>query len=212
MLPDMVRATPLPPDARRAALMAATEPLLERFGRDVSTRQIAEAAGVAEGTIFRAFPTKEALIDACVAEAFDVQHTLDELASLDGAPDLEACVLAAVTVLQSRMRRVIALFHTLRVPPTSPEEVSDLRARQARDNEALMGALVDLLQPFAHQLRRPLADSATALRTVTFALTHPMLGAGEVSTPDQIADLLLHGLAGPSPTTTPAPTTEDASC
>src|SRR3954451_1250106 len=101
----MVRATPMPPDERRAALMAATEPLLERFGRDVSTRQIAEAAGGAEGTIFRALPTKEALIDACLAEAFDVQHAVDELAAVEDCPDLESCMVAAVGVLQARMRR-----------------------------------------------------------------------------------------------------------
>ena len=39
-------------------MIAATEPLLEQFGRDVSTRQIAQAANVAEGTIFRAFATR----------------------------------------------------------------------------------------------------------------------------------------------------------
>src|SRR3954453_14057343 len=148
----MVRATPLPPDERRAALMAATEPLLERFGRDVSTRQIAEAAGVAEGPIFRAFPTKEALIDACLAEAFDVRHAVDELAAVEGAPDLESCVVAAVGVLQARMRRVMALFHTLRIPPVSPAEVSDLRARQADDNQRLTQALEALLTPFADHL------------------------------------------------------------
>ena len=73
----------LPLDDRRAALIAATEPLLERFGREVSTRRVAEAAGVAEGTIFRAFATKEDLIDAVIEDAFDNQRTCDALAKVD---------------------------------------------------------------------------------------------------------------------------------
>ena len=194
----MVRATPLPPDERRAALMAATEPLLERFGREVSTRQIAEAAGVAEGTIFRAFPTKDALIDACLEEAFDVEHACAALAAIDPGLDFEPRVLAAVTVLQQRLRRVIALFHTLRFAPSSPEEVSDLRARQTRDNERMTAALAEVLEPVADRLRRPPAEAAAILRTVTFSLTHPMLSDGQLSWPTQIVDLVLHGLAVPA--------------
>lgn len=200
----MPRATPLPLDERRAALMAATRPLLTQFGRDVSTRQIAEAAGVAEGTIFRAFPTKEALIDACLEDAFDVQHTCDALAALDGGLGFEEHVTAAVGVLQERMRQVIALFHTLRFAPTSPAEVGDLRARQARDNEQLAATLAASLEPFAGQLRHPPLEAAAVLRTLTFALTHPMLADGLPHTPSQITDLVLHGLA--------APTVEESSC
>src|SRR5919112_388978 len=163
----MVRATPLPPDERRAALMAATEPLLERFGREVSTRQIAEAAGVAEGTIFRAFPTKDALIDACLEEAFDAQPTCDALAAIDPALPFESRVLAAVT---------------------------DLRARKSRENERMPAALAQVLEPCADRLRRPPAEAAAILRTITFSLTHPMLSDGQLSSPAQIVDLVLHGL------------------
>ena len=131
----VTRATPLPPDERRAALIAATEPLLEQFGRDVSTRQIAEAASVAEGTIFRAFPTKDALIDAVLNDVFDVQHTCDELAAIDLGQDVEARLVSAVGVLQARLQRVFALFHSMRLSPPIKHDPGAFRARQRTDNE-----------------------------------------------------------------------------
>lgn len=190
----MPRATPLSPDARRAALVAATGPLLAEHGRDVSTRQIAEAAGVAEGTIFRVFPTKEALIDACLEEAFDVRHTCDVLAAIDPALPLGERVVAAVQALQDRLRRVIALFHALRLGPPAPREAADQHERQRRDNELVTTALVLVLTPDAGRLRVPVADAAALLRTVTFALTHPLLNDERLSEPHQIADLVLHGV------------------
>ena len=165
------RAAPLPLDERRAALIAATEPLLEQFGRDVSTRQIAEAARVAEGTIFRAFPTKEALIDAVLEEVFDNQRTCDELAAIDPALPLEARLISAVTILQARLRRVFALFHALRL--SQPDKDSNaFRVRRDADNEKLNAAVAALLEPDLDRLRMAPADAASALRTVTL-LTHP---------------------------------------
>jgi AcrR family transcriptional regulator len=192
MLFPVSRATPLPPDERRAALIAATEPLLEKFGRDVSTRQIAEAASVAEGTIFRVFSTKEALIDAVLEDVFDARRTCDELAAIDRSLDLEARMVAAVQVLQARLRKVFALFHSMRIGPKQDHQ--DFRERQRIDNNLLDAAIVAVLEPDAARLRVPPADAANAMRSLTFALTHPILGSESNSDPKRIVDLLRHGI------------------
>jgi AcrR family transcriptional regulator len=189
----VTRATPLPPDERRAALIAATEPLLEEFGRDVSTRQIAEAANVAEGTIFRVFSTKEALIDAVLEEVFDVQRTCDELRRIDLTLDLQTRLVAATRVLQTRLRKVFALFHSMRLGPRPDQH--DFRARQKIDNERLIAEIMGLLQPDRDRLRIPPDEAANALRAMTFALTHPIVNNGREPRPEQIVDLMLHGIA-----------------
>src|ERR1700712_744927 len=78
-----LRARPMAPDERRHALVQCVIPLLKEHGRDVSTRQIAEACGVAEGTVFRAFGDKESLIAAAVEAYFDPQPFRDALGGID---------------------------------------------------------------------------------------------------------------------------------
>src|SRR5947207_2374501 len=73
------RATPLAPAARRAAIVEATLPLLRAHGLSITTRQIAEAAGVAEGTIFGVFPDKDALLQAVMEAAFDPEPVRAQL-------------------------------------------------------------------------------------------------------------------------------------
>jgi AcrR family transcriptional regulator len=182
-------------------LITATEPLLEQFGREVSTRQIAEAAGVAEGTIFRAFGTKEALIDAVLEEAFDNQRTCDELARIEPALDLDDRLVHAVTIMQGRLRRIFALFHTLRLHTKTPEDPEQFRRRRQADNERLNAALATLLKPDAERLRFEPAEAANMLRTLTFSWTHPILGDARLSDPRQIVDTLLYGILQPSPPT-----------
>ena len=177
-------------DERRAAILAATEPLLEEWGRDVSTRQIAEAAGVAEGTIFRVFPTKEALIDAVAAEAFDMRLTCAEIAQIDPDERLEVRLADAVAILQRRMRRVIALFHSLRLRPPPSD---DRTARQREDNELLTAALTTVIGLDADVLRVSPAEAAHLIRCLTFATTHPMLTGPIEYTPELLVDRLLHG-------------------
>ena len=189
----MTRAAPLPLDERRAALIAATEPLLERFGRDVSTRQIAEAAGVAEGTIFRAFATKEELIDAVIEDAFDTQRTCDELALVDPGLSLEERLTVAVTILQERLRRIFALFGSLRLRKEAHDHDS-FRAKQQADYELINHAIASLITPDQDRLRLDVREAASALRTITFSITHPMLGDPRLIEPQQIVDLVLYGI------------------
>ena len=200
------RATPLPLEDRRAALISATEPLLERYGRDVSTRQIAEAAGVAEGTIFRAFATKDELIDAVVDEVFDEARTRGAIAAIDPSLPLPERLLAAVTVLQDRTRRVFALFHALRLRPgwaggkgEDPAAHETLLARRRQDQEQLELQLLDLVAPDVACLRVPPGEAVTMLRATVFALTHPLLGDEHLARPDRIVDLVLHGVARDAP-------------
>lgn len=62
-------ATPLRADARRnrAKLLEAAEQVLAAKGPAASTDEIAKVAGVGIGTLFRHFPTKEALIEGVLA-------------------------------------------------------------------------------------------------------------------------------------------------
>jgi AcrR family transcriptional regulator len=189
----VTRAAPLPLDERRAALIAATEPLLERFGREVSTRQIAQAAGIAEGTIFRAFATKEALIDAVIKDSFDIHRTCDELAQIDRDLSLEERLIAAVAILQGRLRRVFALFGSLRLRREASDHDS-FRIKQQADNELINSAIASLIQPDQDQLRLDAMEAASALRTITFSITHPILGDQRLAEPQQIVDLVLHGI------------------
>ena len=71
----VVRVTPrapaMSPEDRRTAIVEVTIPLLREHGAAVTTKQVAEAAGIAEGTVFRAFGTKDELVQACAAAVFD---------------------------------------------------------------------------------------------------------------------------------------------
>lgn len=196
------RARRLAPDARRRALIDATLPLVLRDGAAVSTRQIAEAAGVAEGTIFRVFPDKEALIQAVTAAALDPAPTLRELAAVDRGLPLRERLVAGVGVLQRRLVGVFGLLDALgghgpQQPSTSEPGHRDGRCDgpPAAMHDALRAALADLVGPDAHRLRVPADELAHALRLLVFSGTHPRICDGRPLTAERIVETVLDGLA-----------------
>ena len=185
--PDRIgRAPALPPEERRAAIVQAALPLLLEGGEMVTTRQIADAAGIAEGTIFRVFADKDELILAVVDAALDPAPLERALAAIGGQATLETEVLAAVRILQ---RRVVDVWRLL---SSIPVRFHQHLRRPAED----LTSLVALFQRHRGALRVEPVTAARLLRALTMSVTHPML-AGDPMKPAEITTLFLHGVMGP---------------
>src|SRR6478736_24792 len=77
------RAAPLPPDERRRAILRAVAPVILERGISATTRELAEAAGVAEGTLFRVFDDKATLMRAAVHAALDPAAAVPAIEAID---------------------------------------------------------------------------------------------------------------------------------
>lgn len=192
MPPVPRRAAALPPGERREALIAATLPLVLEHGTEVSTRLIAEAAGVAEGTIFRVFPSKDDLIDAVVASAFDPGPLVEAIARVDRSLPLADRLVAAVVVMQARGRRIAGLVHAFAARRSLPDR--DVKGQIGAAEARVVDALATLVEPDRDQLRCPPQETARRLRLLTLAMSSARLSDAGPLPPEEIVAMLLDGL------------------
>jgi AcrR family transcriptional regulator len=191
------RAAPLPPEQRRASIVDAALPLVRAHGRDVTTRQIAQAAGIAEGTIFRVFADKDAVIDAVVARAFDSAEFADELRAIDLDQPLRDRVRAAVVIQRRRLEDLFQLMFALRLgaPPWKRPDGRKSPHRRLHSQPDVFEAMVAVFAAGADELTVSAPEGARRMRLVTFAATHPMITDHHPLSTDEIVDLLLYGIA-----------------
>lgn len=193
------RAAPLPADERRAAILTAAMPLVRAHGHDVTTKAIAEAAGVAEGTLFRVFKDKDELIAAVIQRAFDTGRLERQLSAIDPDLPLPDRVLAATRLLQRRLEGVWQLMASLRMgAPPARSAGHDPRAHREQDARVL-DCLAGVFAPDADRLTTSPKQAARLLRLVTFSGSHPLIAHGRPLTAEEIVDLLLHGISGGTP-------------
>ncbi len=179
----------MPPSERRAEIVAAALPLLLAHGSAVTTRQIAEAAGIAEGTIFRVFPDKDSLLEAVLDHALDTAALDDAIAAIDPTLSLEARLTGAVEILRRRFADILqlktAIGTTQVTGPATPR--------------ADLAALAALFEPDRDQIRRDPLEAAHLLRGLTIAGTHPALILDEPLPPAEIVSLFLDGVRKEAP-------------
>ena len=187
------RVPALAPEERRAALIAATIPLLHEHGVDVSTRQIAQAAGVAEGTIFGVFDTKTSLVVCSVLKALDPQPTLDALAAIDRSAPLRDRLTEAADLLHARFAENAPLMTAARKLVFAGVD-ADTRNRMTANRTALQTALSEVIAPDAGRLRRPPEAVASLLLLFCGANTYGPFGDPGNLNGAETVSLLLDGL------------------
>jgi AcrR family transcriptional regulator len=206
------RAAPMSPDDRRRAIIDAVRPLLIEHGDRLTTRLIAEAAGVAEGTIFRVFPDKDALLHAVAADTLDPSDAREHLqAALADAFDLPTKVRITADLMLHRSDQVVAVMMAMRQhwmsvhaqqhadpgggpdaePRTGPPEFVVVA------HQALLERLTEVFAAHEDELSVPPARAALLLRTLVLGSRNPGVRPEDRLTADEIADVLLTGIHKP---------------
>ncbi|GAB3654826.1 TetR/AcrR family transcriptional regulator [Nocardioides korecus] len=199
------RAASLSREDRRQAILDTLVPLLVERGGEVSTKEVAAAAGVAEGTIFRVFPDKRSLMLAAAEEAVDPAHGQERLdEALRDVVGLRARVVVATGQVLERMHLTMAVMAAVRPHLVALHEEHHRGAGTSprwgpppflvRAQEALDRRLAGLFEPHRDQLSVPPEVAALALRSLVLGASRPELGPVPALTPEQIADLVLHGV------------------
>lgn len=184
MTRSTTRARPLAPAERRASIVAATIPLLLQHGTSVTSRQIAEAAGIAEGTIFRVFTDKEELIEAAV-EAFMTRAYEADESLPDPELPLEAKVSAVLTAIRHRVRDVMRMSAVTGRHPGPPSEKGRLLAEWR---------MREIFGPHADELVLDLDEFTDYLRAIAVGTSIPSLNGRPALPDDRLADVVVGGL------------------
>ena len=181
------RAAPLPPNERRAAIVEAVLPLLIERGVQVTTRQMAQAAGVSEGTLFNVFGDNDELIAAAVEAAIDPEPFERAIHRIDPDLPFEQRLVVATELIR---RRIVDIWRLV-------SQVGRGHGPGHHLPLPVSPALARLFESAPIRLSLEPQQAAVHLRALTLALTHPVLGSGPWPA-ERIVDMFLHGVEVPS--------------
>ena len=176
---------------RRAMIVHAVLPLLVENGANVTSSQIARAAGIGEGTVFRAFKDKDELFDACTAEALRPDHVLDAIAEIPLDQPLEDRLVEAAEALGAHLERMGALMSALHASGRARRRDGTGKSGRRESMAAIRGAMIGLFTPEKDRLRLPPEQLAGLFMTLLFGGRR--LPDVDAPTTRQVVDFFLHG-------------------
>lgn len=181
------RARPLAPDERRGAILDAVLPLIRERGRDITTRELAQAAGVAEGTLFRAFGDKDAILDAALDRLLDPAGFTTALAQVAHDLPLDDKIATVIELTRSRFRHVFEVMNLFQLQ-RPPERIRPDDWHQI---------VHELLAPDAARLAAPVPAVAAYLRLIAFGASIEQINVAHRLDAHELAQLVTGGIALP---------------
>lgn len=209
------------PEDRRDAIVGAAIPLLRTRGASVTTRELADAACVAEGTLFRVFPDKAALVRAAIERALDPTPVLAQLAGVERDLPVRIAIAKVTAILQEHavgVTSLVAVSHELFASLGDDAKAPHRPGHPGGHGhghkpgwgehpvEIVVRAVTGVLDPRAEELRLEPALCARLLVGIVLTTNRPLSpGPRPLLGPHDLAALFCDGAVRPT-------TTEDHPC
>jgi AcrR family transcriptional regulator len=183
-------------EANRLRILAAAGRVFAERGLEVTMDDIAAAAGVGVGTVYRRFPDKQELIDALLGQRIErVARTAEEALEMSGPWEALVTFLRVATAMQVTDR---ALAELMRGQPGGRAQVEQARARI----DPLVERLVTRAQA-SGELRSDVTGPDLAVAGMMIALVSDRFGPAGLELWPRYFDLMLDGLRTSRQTPTP---------
>ena len=173
-------------ERNRLRILAAAADVIARDGVDATVEEIARAAGVGMGTLYRRFSTKDVLVDAVLTDLSE--GALADVALAAAEPDAWQALERTLRALARRIAESRGLLDALEVEQHSGR-LLEVRAR-----------LLDALDPLLARAQEAGVARADVTSTEVLRLTAlvtklpPLIRAAEPDAWERLLDVVLDGL------------------